>query len=116
MSDVTRVGHAQGSTLSILRAFIACAAAVQTTVLVLFGPSCSGHYRPLQCFQKLPVRVKIKIFFIVVLIPKPFFKFPDKLIGKGCPTTGVLSTYVERNTADSVAAPRRNFEADSAAP
>ena len=51
------------------------------------------------------------------LIPKPFLKFPDKLIGKGCPTTGVLSTrYVERKTADSIAAPRRNFEADSAAP
>ena len=33
-------------------------------------------------------------FFIVVLIPKSFFKFPDKLIGKGCPTTGVLSTYL----------------------
>ena len=48
ISDVTRVGHAQGTTLSILRAFIACAAAVQTAVLVLFGPSCLGHYRPLQ--------------------------------------------------------------------
>ena len=60
---------------------------------------------------------KIKNFFIVALIPKPFLKFPDKLIGNGCPTTGVLSTrYVERNTADSIAAPRRNFEADSAAP
>ena len=60
---------------------------------------------------------KIKNFFIVVLIPKPFLKFPDKLIGKGCPTTGVLSTrYVERKTADSISAPRRNIEADSAAP
>ena len=48
ISDVTRVRHAQGTTLSILRAFIACAAAVQTAVLVLFGPSCLGHYRPLQ--------------------------------------------------------------------
>ena len=39
------------------------------------------------------------------------------LIGKGCPTTGVLSTrYVERKTADSIAAPRQNFEADTAAP
>ena len=53
ISDVTRVRHAQGTTLSILRAFIACAAAVQTAVLVLFGPSCLlapvclGHYRPL---------------------------------------------------------------------
>ena len=37
VSDVTRVRHAQG-TLPILRAFIACAAAVQTAVLVLFGP------------------------------------------------------------------------------
>ena len=36
----TRVRHAQGTTLSILRAFIACAAAVQTAVLVLVGPSC----------------------------------------------------------------------------
>ena len=58
---------------------------------------------------------KIKNFFIVVLIP--ILKFPDKLIGKGCPTTGVPGTeYVERKTADSIAAPRRNFEADSAAP
>ena len=48
ISDVTRVRHAQGTALSILRAFIACAAAVQTGVLVLFGPSCLGHYRPLQ--------------------------------------------------------------------
>ena len=48
ISDVRRVRHAQGTTLSILRAFIACAAAVQTAVLVLFGPSCLGHYRPLQ--------------------------------------------------------------------
>ena len=37
ISDVTRVRHAQGTTLSILRAFTACA--VQTAVLVLFGPS-----------------------------------------------------------------------------
>ena len=36
---------------------------------------------------------KIKNFFIVVLIPKPFLKFPDKLIGKGCPTTEVLSMW-----------------------
>ena len=48
ISDVTRVRHAQGNALSILRAFNACAAAVQTAVLVLFGPSCLGHYRPLQ--------------------------------------------------------------------
>ena len=46
--DVTRVRHAQATTLSILRVFAACAAAVQTAVLVLFGPSCLGHYRPLQ--------------------------------------------------------------------
>ena len=39
ISDVSRVRHAQGTTLSILRAFIACATAVQTAVLVLFGPS-----------------------------------------------------------------------------
>ena len=38
----------RGTTLSILRAFIACAAAVQTAVLVLVGPSCLGHNRPLQ--------------------------------------------------------------------
>ena len=37
---------------------------------------------------------KIKKFFIV-LIPKPFLKFSDKLIGKGCPTTGVLSMWNE---------------------
>ena len=44
ISDVTRVHHAQGTTLSILHAFIACAAAVQAAVLVLFSPSCLGHY------------------------------------------------------------------------
>ena len=42
ISDGTRVRHAQGTTLSILRAFIACTAAVQTAVLVRFGPSCWG--------------------------------------------------------------------------
>ena len=47
ISDVTPVRHAQG-TLPILRACVACAAAVQTAVLVLFGPSCLGHCRPLQ--------------------------------------------------------------------
>ena len=40
--DVTRVRHAQGTTLSILRAFTACAAAVQTAVLVLFWPVLFG--------------------------------------------------------------------------
>ena len=59
--------------------------------------------------------MKIKNFFIVVLIPKPFFKFPDKLIGKGPPNYR-STEYVELKTADSIAAPRRNFEADSAAP
>ena len=48
ISDVTRVRHVRGTTLSILRAFNACVAAVQTAVVVLFGPSCLGHYRPLQ--------------------------------------------------------------------
>ena len=48
ISDVTRVRHAQGTTLSMLRAFVACIAAAQTAVLVLFGPSCLGHYRPMQ--------------------------------------------------------------------
>ena len=36
-----------------------------------------------------------KGFSIVVLIPKPFLKFTDKLIGKGCPTAGVLSMWNE---------------------
>ena len=40
-------------TLSILRAFIACAAAVQTAVLVLFGPSCLGHYREAFCLGQM---------------------------------------------------------------
>ena len=49
ISDDTRVRHAQGTTLSILRAFIVCAAAVQTAVLsCLARPVCLGHYRPLQ--------------------------------------------------------------------
>ena len=38
---------------------------------------------------------KIKKFFIVVLIPKSFLKFPDMLIGKGCLTTRVLSMLNE---------------------
>ena len=42
ISDVTRVRHAQGANRSIIRAFIACVAAVQTPVLVLVGPSCLG--------------------------------------------------------------------------
>ena len=61
ISDVTRVRHAQGTTLSILRAFIACAAAVQTAVLVLFGPSYLGHYRPSQrrsASDKCSVRIR----------------------------------------------------------
>ena len=48
ISDVARMRHAQGTTLSILRAFIAYAVAVQTAVLVRFGPSCLGQYKPLQ--------------------------------------------------------------------
>ena len=48
ISDVTRVRHAQGTSLSILHAFFANAGAVQTAVLVMFGPSCLGHNRPLQ--------------------------------------------------------------------
>ena len=48
ISDVSRMRHAQGTTISTLRAFIACAAALQPAVLVLFGLSCLGHYRPLQ--------------------------------------------------------------------
>ena len=47
-SDITRVRHAQGTTLSIPRTFVPCAASVQTAVLVLFGLSCLEHYRPLQ--------------------------------------------------------------------
>ena len=52
--------HDQGTTLSILRAFIACAAAVQTAVIVLFGPSFLGNYTPLQrrsASDKYSVRV-----------------------------------------------------------
>ena len=48
ISDVTHVHHAQGTTLPILRALIACAAAVLTAVVVPLGPSCLGHYKPLQ--------------------------------------------------------------------
>ena len=43
ISDVTPARRAQGTTLSILRASVACAAAVQTAVLVLFFPWL-GHY------------------------------------------------------------------------
>ena len=60
---------------------------------------------------------KIKNFFIVVLIPKPFLKFPDKLIGKGCPTTGVLSMWNEKQRIASLhLAETVRLEADSAAP
>ena len=59
ISDGTRVRHAQRITLSILRAFIACAATVQKAVLVLFGPSCLGHYRPLQLLHAHCSRVII---------------------------------------------------------
>ena len=45
---------------------------------------------------------KIKNFFSVVLIPKPFLKSPDKLIGKGCPTTGVLSIWNEKQRIASL--------------
>ena len=38
ISDVTRVRHAQGTTLSILRAFVACAAAVQRCLSCLARP------------------------------------------------------------------------------
>ena len=56
-------------------------------------------------------------------------KFPEKLIGKRAPTREQLQQYhhvrrhstaaelqFTRNTAYCIAAPRRNFEADSAAP
>ena len=58
---------------------------------------------------------KMKNFFIVVLIPKPLLKFPDKLIGKGCPTTGVLSMWNEKQRIASLHL-AETFEADSAAP
>ena len=44
----------------------------------------------------------MKNFLIVVLIPKPLLKFPDKLIGKGCPTTGVLSMWNEKQRIASL--------------
>ena len=56
VSDVTRVRHAQGTSLSILRAFTACAAAVQTAVLALFGLSCWAIWAVAESFclgQKL---------------------------------------------------------------
>ena len=58
---------------------------------------------------------KIKNIFVLVLIPKPFLKFPDKLIGKGCPTTGVLSMWNEKQRIASLHL-AETFEADSAAP
>ena len=84
ISDVTPVRHAQGI-LSILRAFVACAAAVQTAVLVLFGPSCLGHYRPLQrrsasdkCSVRCrPIKQKRKFTatFIKTYLPSKFLPF-----------------------------------------
>ena len=49
-----------------------------------------------------PHCTKIKNIFIVVLIRKPFLKFPDKLIGKGCPTTGVLNMWNEKQRIASL--------------
>ena len=70
--DVTRVSYAQGTTLSIVRASVACAAAVRTAVLVLFGPSCLGHYEysPLQrrsasdkcSVRRRPIKQRGKIY------------------------------------------------------
>ena len=67
-----------------------------------------------------------KDFFHRHINTQTILKFPDKLIGKRAPTTvSSTPTYVgytaaelqfTRNTADCIAAPRRNFEADSVAP
>ena len=62
-------------------------------ILVLVWKNCLGFsvgYGRMVC-----TGTKIKNFFIAVLIPKPFLKFPDKMIRKGCPTTGVLSVWNE---------------------
>ena len=66
------------------------------------------------------------IFFHDHINTQTILKFPDKLIGKRAPTTvSSTPTYVgytaaelqfTRNTADCIAVPRRNFEANSAAP
>ena len=71
------------------------------------------------------VRVRKERFFYGRINTQIIFKFPDKLIGRRAPTRVPPRTYVgytaaelqfTRNTADCIAAPRRNFEADSAAP
>ena len=91
----TRVCHAQGITLSILRAFIACAATVQTAVLVLFGPSCLGHYRPLQrrsasdksSARCRPIKQRDKfyrIFFIKTTFDEVHFCHFKKIYCKYC--------------------------------
>ena len=49
MSDVARVRHARGTlTLSILRAFVACAACCINSGACPVWPVLLGHYRPLQ--------------------------------------------------------------------
>ena len=81
-----------------------------TMLILMYGNEKKYFFHGLDVYEK-------KEFFHCHINTQTIFKFPDKLIGKGCPTTGVLSTrYVERKTADSIAAPRRNVEADSAAP
>ena len=68
-----------------------------------------------------------KDFFHRHINTQTIFQFPDKLIGKRAPTRELqlTTTYVgytaaelqfTRNTAYCIAAPQRNFEADSAAP
>ena len=114
ISDVTRVRHAQGTTLSILRAFIARAAAVQTAVLVLFGPSCLGHYRPLQrrsasdksSARCRPIKQRDKfyrIFFIKTTFDEVHFCHFKKIYCKYC-TRDIfwrslfLETYFRKHT------------------
>ena len=70
---------------------------ISTYIYVSWDPA---HTRYILADTRLYV-LKPKHFFIVVLIPKPFLKFPDKLIGKGCPTTGVLSMWNEKQRIDS---------------
>ena len=90
MSDVTPVRHVQG-TVSILRAFVACAAAVQTGVLVvLFGPvlfgalyrllqrrsasdKCSGRCRPIK--QRFFLPQLFIINYLRLNTFPPFFQF-----------------------------------------
>ena len=64
-------------------------------------PAARGSSQLAAIAESLTCTKKQKII-IVVLIPKPLCKFPDQLIGKRCPTMGVLSMWNEKQRIASL--------------